>query len=382
MIPSGVLDLHDLDDGDAGHVGPKLARLGALAGRGWQVPDGYVVSVEALRGWLPPPVRDGLRRVAQAAARLPRPQPGGPGAAPGPDFGGSGPGALALLAEEARQAIEATPLPARLTGAIADAHQRLEARTGAGPGLLVAVRSSATCEDTATASFAGQFDTFLGVSGAAAVTDHVRRCWSSLYAARALDYRLRHGLPADAVELAVGVLQLVTARAAGVVFTLDPVTGDRDVCVVEANWGLGDTVVSGRVTPDQWRVDRASGRVTAEHVGAKTVATIVDPDARQVVERPLPPEQSSRPCLRHDEVRHLCEQALALERQEGVPQDVEWAIDQDRPFPDSLFLLQHRPDTAHAAEAATGPAARPAAPPGRYDPIEYALRNVFKVPGR
>ena len=132
-------------------------------------------------------------------------------------------------------------------------------------------------EDGHAASFAGQYETYLGVSGADEVLRHIAKCWASGYSAHALDYRRRFGgsSPLRAHDLAVGVLELVDARSAGVAFTLDPVTGDRGRLVVEANWGLGESVVSGQVTPDYWTVERDSGRIVERRVGAKLVWSVL-----------------------------------------------------------------------------------------------------------
>ena len=200
---------------------------------------------------------------------------------------------------------------------------------------------------------------------------HIRKCQASGYTAWALEYRRRNGLALHDFDLAVAVMQLVDVRSAGVVFTLDPVTGDRGRMVVEANWGFGESVVSGQVTPDQWAVDRASDQIVDRRVGAKHVWSVFEPrPARSRSSRCRPPWRDSS--LTDDEVRYLCLKAAEIEAAEGVPQDVEWAIARDTPFPDSVFILQHRPETTW-----------PAAPePPAFDPVQYALRNVFKVPGR
>ncbi len=236
---------------------------------------------------------------------------------------------------------------------------------------------------------------------------HIAKCWASGYSAHALEYRRRFGgsSPLRANDLAVGVLELVDARSAGVAFTLDPVTGDRDRLVVEANWGLGESVVSGQVTPDYWTVERGSGRILERRVGAKLVwSVLAGTDAAEMdnavegddgadgvsedgadganrsgtVLAPLPPGLAQAPCLTDDEVRYICAQAAAIEEAEGTPQDVEWAIARDLDFPDGVFFLQHRPETTWAT---TTPAPAGPAPARSFDPVQYALRNVFKVPG-
>ena len=377
-----VLDLAAIRASDAPRVGPKMARLGQLASAGWRVPDGYAVTAAALEGWLPTAALAELHRLFSA------PTAGAAAAAApaGPELAGHQ--RLTQLSEQARRLIEGQSLPSWLADAVADAHARLAARTGRGALLRVAVRSSAVGEDGRGASFAGQYETYLGVSGADAVLRHIAKCWASGYSAHALDYRRRFGgsSPLRAHDLAVGVLELVDARSAGVAFTLDPVTGDRGRLVVEANWGLGESVVSGQVTPDYWTVERGTGRILERRVGAKLVWSVLagsgaaddgEAGGRGTVLAPLPAELTQAPCLSDDEVRYLCRRAAEIEEAEGAPQDVEWAIARDLEIPDSVYFLQHRPETTWTT---TTPA--PAAPSAKsFDPVQYALRNVFKVPG-
>jgi pyruvate,water dikinase len=374
---AAVVGLGEIRASDAGRVGPKMARLGQLAADGWRVPDGYAVTAGALDGWLPAAARAELDGLLAAAVT----QGHGPGH-----------GELTALAAAARALVEAHSLPSWLADAVAEAHAGLSRRTGRGAALRVAVRSSAVSEDGHAASFAGQYETYLGVSGLDDVLLHVRRCWASAFSAHALAYRRRLGEagPARAGDLAVGVLELVDARSAGVAFTLDPVTGDRGVCVVEGNWGFGESVVSGQVTPDHWTVDRASGQVRTARTGAKRTWAALSPDDGRVTMSPLPGDLAGQPCLNEEEVRYICERAAAIEAAAGgVPQDVEWAVARELPFPDSVFFLQHRPETTWTggqpagqdtgtarAPAATSEAGKPA-----FDPVQYALRNVFKVPG-
>ena len=353
-----VLDLPEIRGGDAGRVGPKVARLGQLARDGWRVPDGYAVTVDAMAGWLPAGAQEELARLVA---------------------GSSGGGAGELAA--ARDLIEAQPPPGWLSAAVSAAHERLATRTGHGAGLRVAVRSSAVAEDGTSASFAGQFDTYLGVTGVPDVLHHVRKCWASGFSAHAVEYRRRaDGMAAHG--LAVGVLELVDVRSAGVVFTVDPVSGDASRMVVEANWGFGESVVSGQVTPDHWEADRVTGDVLTEHVDGKRAWSVLDPETGRVVLRPLPGELAAQGCLARHEVRYLCQLAAKIEETAGgIPQDVEWAIARGLPFPGSVFILQHRPVTTLDGPhpGALPPAA--ATPPPTFDPVQYALRNVFRVPG-
>jgi pyruvate, water dikinase len=372
-----ILELGDIRGADASRVGPKMARLGQLAAAGWRVPDGYAVTADALSDWLPDAARAELDRLFGAA---------------GPGVTGE-PGALAGVSARARELVESQPLPAALEDAVTAAHDRLERRALAAAGdglrsgaaLRVAVRSSAVSEDGAGASFAGQYETYLGVTGVPEVLRHIRKCWASGYSAHALEYRRRLGGGAGARlhvhDLAVGVLELVDVRSAGVAFTLDPVTGDRNTLVVEANWGFGESVVSGQVSPDHWTVDRATFDIVTRRTGDKRAWSVFSPADGRVVLQPAPADRAGRACLTDDEVRYLGQQATRIEAAEGgVPQDVEWAIARDLPFPDSVFILQHRPETTWTAGSPDAGAAGSEAAPG-FDPVRYALRNVFRVPG-
>ena len=345
-IADHVVDLADVRAGQADRAGAKLARLGELAARGRRVPDGYVVTAGTFERWLPPACKREAERLFEDWPQDAR--------------------AREARAADVRATVESAPVAAWLDEAVRAAHDRLRQRSEAGSDPVVAVRSSGVAEDGAKTSFAGQFDTYLGVRGAPSVLEHVRRCWASVYSARAIDYRRRHGLPLHAAGIAVGVLQLVDARSAGVVFTADPVTGDRDTIVIEANWGLGETVVSGTVTPDHWVVERGARRIREARIAAKPTYMALDAASGRVVEGPVPAELREQPSLTDAEVLTLCDEAASIEDDEGAPQDLEWAIDRSG----ALFLLQHRPVTT-----------APAPPPEPYDSVQYALRNVFKVPG-
>jgi pyruvate,water dikinase len=149
---------------------------------------------------------------------------------------------------------------------------------------------------------------------------------------------------------------------------------------VEGNWGFGESVVSGQVTPDHWTVDRTSWRVLSARTGAKSTWSAVSPDSGLVVLSKLPVDLTGRPCLEEDEVRYICERAAAIESAaDGIPQDVEWAVARGLPFPDNVFFLQHRPETTWTAEDSQAPPDKTAE--AAFDPVRYALRNVFKVPG-
>jgi pyruvate,water dikinase len=348
-----VVWLDDVRLADMHQVGAKFARLGALRSLGARVPDAFVLTTSAFETFLGRERRT-LERILGATEDQAR------------------------LGQAARSFVEHHPLPdalhARITGAFAE----LTERTGLGGKLSTAVRSSGISEDGTEASFAGQYDTYLGLCSAEAVVESVRKCWASQYTTRALEYRRRRGVGPSASGIAVGVMQLVDARSAGVTFTLNPITGNRRQAVVEANWGFGESVVSGTVTPDHFLVKRPEGLILEERIGSKEAWSVFDPEQGRVVEQPTPAEQAARACLSHEEVRELVRLAAEIEEREGGPQDVEWVIDRHLPFPDNVFLLQHRPETSWASrpEPVDAQEEDEEAP---YDPVAYAMRKVFKV---
>jgi pyruvate,water dikinase len=225
------------------------------------------------------------------------------------------------------------PLEDPLADAIADAYRRLG-------GGFVAVRSSATSEDGKTTSFAGQQETILGVTGEASLIESVGRCWESLDTERAVAYRKQQGVAEAGLSMAVVVQQLVPAEVAGVLFTRDPLDPTGNQMLVESAWGLGETVVSGQVTPDRFHLDRQTGQVRDRHISTKTVQrTAAGPEA-------VAPERQTVACLDDAQLAQLAELGREVERFYGEPRDVEWAWSQGR-----FWLLQARPiTTADAAE--------------------------------
>jgi pyruvate,water dikinase len=359
-----VVWLDEVGHADFTLVGAKLGRLGALRALGARVPDAFVLTTRAFDTFLGP-ARAELERVLEAPSTSLDDEE--------------------RLGQAARAFIEQHPFPPLLYERLLQAHAELAVRTGLGSSLSTAVRSSGVFEDGAEASFAGQYDTYLGLRSAESVVDYVRKCWASCYTARAIDYRRRLGLPISSQGIAVGVMQLIDARSAGVTLTLNPITGNRHQAVVEANWGFGESVVSGLVTPDHFLVKRPEGDILEERIGVKRVWSVFDPEQGRVVEQPTPSAQASSPSLSHDEVRELVRLAVEIEVREGCPQDVEWAIDAHLPFPHNVFLLQHRPETSwvgrQGQETESGDEKRveEEEDEGAYDPVAYALRKVFKV---
>jgi rifampicin phosphotransferase len=327
--PPFVVPLRELDARALPAVGGKAANLGELIQAGLPVPEGFCVTTGAYGD-------------TASAADLADIVDGLAATTPDDEF------RVAELAGRARERVVSTPVPSHVAEAITAAYRDLGERTP------VAVRSSATAEDLPSASFAGQQDTYLNVVGEDAVLDAVHRCWASLWTDRAVVYRRHAHVDHAEVRLAVVVQRMVDAAVAGVLFTADPVTGHRGHAVVDAGPGLGEAVVSGAVNPDHFVVDSRSGAVLDRVVGDKRLT--IRARAGGGTETVAHPGSASA-CVTDDQLRALVRLGVRVEEHFGVPQDVEWAIDeagvlwltQARPVT-TLFPLPDRPGDGTAAE--------------------------------
>ena len=309
-----VEQLTDLGRGDLDRAGGKGANLGELVRAGFPVPAGFVVTTEAYRAFVE---ANGLAGAILALA-----------ARPAPDQA-----AVEETAGEIRQLFAQGTIPGPLRQEIVDAYDRL------GPGAPVAVRSSATAEDLAEASFAGQQDTYLNVRGHDALLAAVRDCWASLWTGRAMAYRARQQIDPATVRLAVVVQEMVPADAAGVMFTANPANGRRDEVVIGAAWGLGEAVVSGAVSTDDLVVGKERGEIHSRSIADKAVMTVyVD---HGTAEQPVPAERRSRPVLSDQDAAALARIGTRIEAHFGAPQDIEWAR-----AGDAFSIVQSRPITA------------------------------------
>jgi phosphohistidine swiveling domain-containing protein len=242
---------------------------------------------------------------------------------------------LAALAKEARSHLSDAIVPDFLRQAIAEAYEGL----GDGELVPVAVRSSATAEDLPQASFAGQQDTYLNVAGVESLLDAVRRCWASLWTDRAVSYRATNAIDPHSVRLAVAVQRMVEASVAGVLFTANPVTGKRREAVIDANPGLGEAVVSGMVNPDHFVANTTTREVVERRLGDKRVAIMAGSGGgTERVELDTGEDKAS---LSDGQVLALAKLGERVEEHYGMPQDTEWAIDDDG----RIWLLQARPIT-------------------------------------
>ena len=320
-------DIHWFDRHDPAHepvLGGKNTSLGILTMAGLPVPPGFAVTARAYRQSFADAGID-----AQIAALM---------AGVHPEDSTE----LTRVGEQARSLVLGAGLPAWLSTQLRSAYATLSERCGQ-DDVPVAVRSSATCEDQPDASFAGEHDTYLWVRGADEVEAHVLRCWASLHTDRAIAYRRGMGYAEEGAAMSVGIQQMVLPRASGVAFTLNPTNGDRSQIAIDASWGLGEAVVGGSVTPDNFLVDKVMGAVTDRTISDKTVEHVLDGD--RVVERPVEEDRRSVQCVTDAEIQAVAALARRAERHYGCPQDVEWAIDPLRPEDDNVVLLQSRPET-------------------------------------
>ena len=234
-------------------------------------------------------------------------------------------------------AIEAGELPPDMLDVISNAYAELGTLCGS-DNPAVAVRSSAVDEDGGDNSFAGQHDTFLNMKGGDAVACAVVRCWASLDGEVAVEYRRQSGLAIDDARMAVVVQQMVPADISGVAFSANPVTGALDEVVINSSWGLGESVVSGTVTPDTYTVQKSGSNVVSSQIASKARMTVSKGDGAEEVD--VPRIMRDQPSMSDDQAREVARLALSLEHTEGRPVDVEWAI-----FDGTLYLLQCRPIT-------------------------------------
>jgi pyruvate,water dikinase len=225
-------------------------------------------------------------------------------------------------------------IPSSITDAITKAYRNLSAQP-----IAVAVRSSATAEDLPEASFAGQQETFLNISGDEAVLEAVKKCWASLWTARAIGYRKRQNIDPQSVALAVVVQKLVFAEAAGILFTANPMNGRRDEMVINAAWGLGEAIVGGLVTPDTLTIEKAGRSILKREIADKQVMTVRT--ATGVEEQLVPFSQRKQAVLTDTQATELVQLAVQIEQLYGVPMDIEWALADEK-----FAIVQARPITA------------------------------------
>ncbi|MFO1078955.1 MAG: PEP/pyruvate-binding domain-containing protein [Burkholderiaceae bacterium] len=307
-------------------VGGKCSSLGELIHAGVRVPPGFALTTEGYRRFM---AEAGLDR--EVAALLSGVDPA--------DLD-----AVEAASVRIRAAIEAQPFSTEIEDLVAEAYRKLALRCGL-PAVPVAVRSSATAEDLPDASFAGQQDTFLWIRGIDEVLRHVRRCISSLYTGRAIAYRANKGFAGGDVAISVGVQKMANSFTAGVMFTIHPANGDRSVIVIDSNFGFGESVVSGEVTPDHFVVNKVTLDIIDRTVSCKERCYTVDPKTQTSRAVEVPFERQRVQSLIDDEITELAWMGKQIEKHYGRPMDIEWAVDKDLPSGGNIFILQARPET-------------------------------------
>jgi pyruvate, water dikinase len=328
----------DAPGATAAELGGKVNSLAEMVSAGFEVPPAFGVTTGAFRTFVD---EAGL---ADRISQLRR------------DLDLTDLDAVQRASDEICALIEAAPLPASVEAAIREAYGELERDTGTDQ-VPVAVRSSGVNEDLQGASFAGQYDTYLWIRGADAVLEHVKRCWMGLFGPAVLTYRPNDQVPGPDEELpsmCVGVQEMVRARAAGVMFTLDPVSGDRSKIVIESCWGLGEGVVKGDVTPDRHRIDKVNLQIVDREIAVQTSEYRFDAERGVVALLEIDGERGAAASLSEEDALRIADLGRRVERHRGAPQDLEWALSEDG----ELQLLQARPETVWAARRAAERAAR------------------------
>jgi pyruvate,water dikinase len=349
---------------DTPYAGGKGANLGELTSAGLPVPDGFVVGAPAYAAFL---AHTGLRE--RLAALL-------------DSVDVEDTAALQAASAAARELFDQTPVPEQLAHEILAAYGSLAGGPDQDPSLPVAVRSSATAEDTDATSFAGMNETYLNIRGGVAVIDAVRRCWRSLFGSRTIYYRGVNDFAQADMDIAVVVQRQIESTRAGVMFTVNPATGQRDELVIEGSFGLGEAVVSGSVSPDRYVVEKATLAIRRREVHRKELVIEYDPQGHGTRQRTLSEQEALQPVLSDEEVVAVAELGRRIEEHYEFPQDTEWAFDPDG----ALWMLQSRPittlhDTAAAEPAAAGEAATAGTGVTEPAPQTVLLHGLGGAPG-
>jgi len=334
MDTSGyVIPFENCDNSMVGIVGGKCASLGELMKARIPVPPGFAITTAAYEQFLDD--NDLKNKIVNRLVNL----------------NDEDLSKLEEASKDIRSWIEAGTISETLEDIIASQY-RLLARRSRIPALPVAVRSSATAEDLPGASFAGQQDTFLWIRGVDQLLDRTKRCWSSLFTARAIAYRIKMGFEHSIVLISVAIQKMVRSFTAGVMFTLNPATGDRATVVIDSNFGYGESVVSGEVTPDQFHVNKITMDVVKKTVSEKKIYYTTDPESDEVLKLDLHPERQTQQSLLDEEIIELAKVGKIIEQHYGRPMDIEWATEKGLPYKGEIFILQSRPETVWSQKEA------------------------------
>ena len=309
-------------------VGKKCANLGEITKIGLPVPPGFALSVDAYQEFMKltgaaQEIKDYLSKSASGSIDIKQFQE---------------------MSVAIRKIVEAKAMPREIEEVIVSHYTELSRRCHTAE-VAVSTRSAGPV------SHPGQYETHLNVKGRSDLIEKVRKVWSSSFNPRSLSFRHQQGMPLESDPIGVAVMKMVNARAAGVGFTIDPNTGDNSKIIIEAHWGLGESVVSGAVTPDHYVINKDSLAIEETMIAVKQFEIVSDAE-KGTCQRPVPAEKQQAPCLNQDELMRLAELGKKLEVYFGSAQDFEWAIDPTLAFPDNVLLVQSRPvKKAPAAKA-------------------------------
>jgi len=317
MVTKWIYWVEELGKENNDLVGKKCANLGEIAKAGLPIPRGFCLSVDAYGMFMK---HTGASEEIERLLKVHTPT--------AEDVEG-----IRSLSKAMRQAVESKPLPSEMADALLSHYSQL-CDQACKLDLAVSTRSAGVV------SHPGQYETYLNVKGKDDLLDKVRKVWASTFNERSLAFRIAKNLPLGNEPIGVAVLAMVQARSAGIAFSADPNTGDISKIIVEANWGLGESVVSGELMPDRWVVDKTTLEIRESTLGKKDKATICLDCGIEDAE--LSPEKACSFCLSDDEVKEIARMANRLEEHFGLPQDIEWAVVEGQPFP-NIVLLQARP---------------------------------------
>ena len=315
MSERWVLWLEELGQEHNDLVGKKCANLGEMTKIGLRVPPGFALSVEAYRDFMS--MTGAIYEIQEYLTK----------------FGPKDLKQFNQSSADIRQIVQSKVMPEEMEETIVSYYKELCRRCNTAE-VAVSTRSAGPV------SHPGQYETHLNVIGESDLVDRIKKVWASTFNPRSLVFRSRQGMPLESEPIGVAVLKMVNARAAGIIFTADPNTGDTTRMIIEANWGLGESVVSGESTPDVYILDKESLEIRERKLGPKS--RYVTFKEVGVAGEEIPPEKRGKFCLSDEEAKEIAKLGKILENHFGVPQDAEWAIDEDLPFPESVILLQTR----------------------------------------
>jgi pyruvate, water dikinase len=302
-------------------VGKKCANLGELTNIGLRVPHGFALSVKAYEHFMEATgLKDRVRQIVEDATAT--------GLNVEQDVG-----KMIEVSAQIRGAMETTPMPPDLAAAISRYYAELQQKVSI-KDVACAVRSSGAV------SMPGQMETYLNVAGQDGIVDHVKKVWASAFTTRAIAFRIQQNMPVSWAPIGVAVIMMIEAYSAGVILTVLPNVGDTDRAIVEGNFGLGESVVSGEVTPDSFVVHKGEMTIESRSVGEKTKMVVYDTVGTRLEE--IPADMRNKSCLEDQQILDIVRVAKNVENHFGVPQDMEWVVDKRFTFPENIFWVQAR----------------------------------------